>query len=118
MTPMAFLAESLDRSAHPASLRPAGSRQTPRLPPWVLPPGRCPLSRLRELVGRTRSEDGVDADLDAGAAPGDWSTAPDGDWDWDAEWAATQGTLVDLPGPRPAADDTDLDTDLDADLDG
>jgi murein DD-endopeptidase MepM/ murein hydrolase activator NlpD len=41
-------------------------------------------------VGRTRSEDGLDADLAAAPATTDWSAEPDGDWDWDAEWAATQ----------------------------
>ena len=94
---MRFVVVSTDRSAHPPSPWPAGARQTPRLPPWVLPPGRCPLSRLRELVGRTRSEDGPDADLDTGSPAGDWSATPDGDWDWDAEWAATQQT-PDHPG--------------------
>ena len=41
-------------------------------------------------MGRTRSEDGLDADLAAAPATTDWSAEPDGDWDWDAEWAATQ----------------------------
>jgi murein DD-endopeptidase MepM/ murein hydrolase activator NlpD len=40
-------------------------------------------------VGRTRSEDGLAAVLDAGPPTGDW-IAPDGAWDWDAAWAATQ----------------------------
>ena len=61
----------------------------PTAPPVVLPSGRSPLSRLRELVGRTRSEDGLAAVLDAGPASGDW-IAPDGAWDWDAAWAASQ----------------------------
>ena len=38
-------------------------------------------------MGRTRSEDGLDADL--AADPGA------GEWDWDADWAATQGRLED-----------------------
>ena len=49
------------------------------------------MSRLRELVGRTRSEDGLDADLAAAPVPEEW--------DWDAEWAATQH---DVPAVRPA----------------
>jgi murein DD-endopeptidase MepM/ murein hydrolase activator NlpD len=54
-------------------------------------------------VGRSRSEDGLDADLATGPATGDWSSV-DGDWDWDAEWAATQ-----------ADDRADHDDDPDAD---
>jgi hypothetical protein len=75
-------------------------------------------------VGRTRSEDGLDADLDAGTPTGDWSAAPDGDWDWDAEWAATQGgtrAAADIQHPDlddTDVDDADLDEDLDEDLDG
>jgi murein DD-endopeptidase MepM/ murein hydrolase activator NlpD len=41
-------------------------------------------------VGRTRSEEGLDADLAADPASSDGTAEPDGDWDWDAEWAATQ----------------------------
>jgi hypothetical protein len=76
-------------------------------------------------VGRTRSEDGLDADLDAGTPTGDWSAGPDGDWDWDAEWAATQGdTRADADIQHTDLDDADLDdtevddADLDEDLDG
>jgi murein DD-endopeptidase MepM/ murein hydrolase activator NlpD len=42
-------------------------------------------------VGRTRSEDGLDADLAAAPVPDEW--------DWDAEWAATQ---PDEPAEQPA----------------
>jgi murein DD-endopeptidase MepM/ murein hydrolase activator NlpD len=45
-------------------------------------------------VGRTRSEDGLAAVLDAGPASGDW-IAPDGAWDWDAAWAASQSDTDD-----------------------
>jgi hypothetical protein len=41
-------------------------------------------------VGRTRSEDGLHADLAADPAARSWPAEVDGDWDWDAEWAATQ----------------------------
>jgi hypothetical protein len=73
-------------------------------------------------VGRARSEDGPDADLDAGTPASGWSAAPDGDWDWDAEWAATQadaGNDTDLEDTGNDADtaDTHLDTDQDDDLD-
>jgi hypothetical protein len=59
-------------------------------------------------VGRTRFEDGPGADLAAEPATGDWAAAVDGDWDWDAEWAATQQT-ADQAGHAispVAADDT------------
>src|SRR3982751_6804093 len=71
------------RSLHRLVLvRPHGS-------PRGVAPGRCLLSRLRELVGRTRSEDGLAAVLDAGPASAEF-VAPDGAWDWDAAWAASQ----------------------------
>ncbi len=51
-------------------------------------------------MGRTRSEDGLAAVLDAGPASADF-VAPDGAWDWDAAWAASQ------------ADEDDEDDELD-----
>jgi murein DD-endopeptidase MepM/ murein hydrolase activator NlpD len=75
-------------------------------------------------VGRTRSEDGVDADLAADPASGGWTTVPDDDWDWDAEWAATQGgssaapvaaTPVDVPADDAPADGAPA---IDASADG
>jgi murein DD-endopeptidase MepM/ murein hydrolase activator NlpD len=49
-------------------------------------------------VGRTRSEDGLAAVLDAGPASEEF-VAPDGAWDWDAAWAASQADE-----DEPAAD--------------
>ena len=80
-------------------------------------PWRCslegrPLSRLRELAGRSRSEDGLEAELGA-----DWSPDSDCGWDWDAEWAATQtGTPQDSPVDDAATPDRDTAAAADDDL--
>jgi hypothetical protein len=59
-------------------------------------------------VGRTRSEDGLHADLAADPATGSWSAEVDGDWDWDAEWAATQdGAQHDDGQDDDSRDDSD-----------
>ncbi|WP_138734851.1 M23 family metallopeptidase [Modestobacter excelsi] len=47
-------------------------------------------------MGRTRSEDGLAAVLDAGPASAEF-VAPDGAWDWDAAWAASQADEDDEP---------------------
>jgi len=87
------------------SLLDGGARQTPRLLPWALRPEGVPVSRLRELVGRARSEDGPAADL-ADAAAGDWSPVPR-DFDWDGEWAATQEAAADIEDGADDADEGD-----------
>jgi murein DD-endopeptidase MepM/ murein hydrolase activator NlpD len=48
------------------------------------------MSRLRELVGRTRPEDGLDAGPSADTAGTGWAEALVAHVDWDGEWAATQ----------------------------
>ena len=69
------------------------------------------MSRLRELAGRSRSEDGLDAELGA-----DWSPDSDCGWDWDAEWAASQaGTTPDPPVDDAATPDRDTDDTDDTD---
>ena len=67
-------------------------------------------------MGRTRSEDGLDADL----AVDDWSAGAE-DWDWDGEWAATQAdsapdTATTTPSPTGSAPDTDPLQDADDDV--
>ena len=53
-------------------------------------------------MGRTRSEDGLAAVLDAGPASTEF-VAPDGAWDWDAAWAASQVDETD-ESDEPGAD--------------
>jgi len=57
-------------------------------------------------VGRTRSEDGLDADLAAGPAVGDWSPVPR-DFDWDGEWAAAQAAGADADDVEDDQDDAE-----------
>ncbi|MFQ1001724.1 M23 family metallopeptidase [Modestobacter sp. SSW1-42] len=52
------------------------------------------MSRLREIVGRTRPEDALDAVLPVDPAGTDWAQALATDVDWDGEWAATQGATA------------------------
>ncbi|MCZ2829830.1 M23 family metallopeptidase [Modestobacter sp. VKM Ac-2986] len=66
------------------------------------------MSRLRELVGRTRPEDGLDAVLPVDPAGTGWAEALVADVDWDGEWAATQGatgTPDDTQAPATHAPD-------------
>jgi len=65
-------------------------------------------------VGRTRSEDGVDADLAVGPAAGDWSPVPR-DFDWDGEWAAVQASGADTGDADDERDDADTGDDRSAD---
>jgi len=90
----------------------------PTAPPVASSPGRCPLSRLRELVGRTRPEDGLDAVLSVDPAGTGWVEGLTVDVDWDGEWAATQGATgtdgatvaQDPTAQEPAAQEPAADT--------
>ena len=63
------------------------------------------MSRLREFVGRTRPEDGLEAELSLDPVDSGWADALGADVDWDGEWAATQDAArsddTDSPAPRP-----------------